>query len=422
MTDLLSAYNQSGKELSHDLPFNFVQNREQSAVLFSDKNNSDGSLVLKPIISCAEKSALDEFNAASLDEKSMADIEKICKRISELPQESHEQALKDSLTYLLAFMMTRGGVLKLITTDQSARGYGYACPLDLPTLLAMLTQLSQMGLVKGIAKNAAYCCPECESINVLIRESCPKCHSVHVTDEPLLHHFTCSYQAPESDFRSPTGEYFCPKCNKEVLHIGLDYDKPGEVTVCHDCDNFFTSEDIAAYCTHCDKEFPLEKMRKQFLYDYRITEEGVNALISNSVAQHDPAEFLGEDLNLVGIKRFQFVKSYMSKLAKRYEFESSVVFISLEEDKIQGHETESTMLALMTLGKELSVIMRDTDLVCYYDRVIYLFLPYTSVEDSKIVYTRLYENIKKSLAEDVAAAISIQIKSAISEGESSVSK
>ena len=60
---------------------------------------------------------------------------------------------------------------------------------------------------------------------------CPKCKIKKLFSEYSIHHFVCGYVGPESDFFQDK-KLICTKCNRELRHIGVDYDKASIITEC----------------------------------------------------------------------------------------------------------------------------------------------------------------------------------------------
>lgn len=116
-------------------------------------------------------------------------------------------------------------------------------------------------------------CSKCHSGFLNYKELDPKSGSSNLITENLIHHFVCAYVGPEGDFLQ--GESMvCPKCNKTLRHIGVDYDKPSVMYKCLDNDNYFQEPDLKAECMHCGHMNDLESLEQYDIFSYVLTDEG----------------------------------------------------------------------------------------------------------------------------------------------------
>jgi hypothetical protein len=106
-----------------------------------------------------------------------------------------------------------------------------------------------------------------------VREECTECGSSNLIDEPLLHHFKCAFQGPESQFRHDN-DLICPKCRRELLHFGFDYDRPGTMIVCQACGHAASEPVVGFVCLDCGAHAGSENCPTRDVYAYRLTEQG----------------------------------------------------------------------------------------------------------------------------------------------------
>jgi len=119
-----------------------------------------------------------------------------------------------------------------------------------------------------------YVCSSCDSTRQHVREECAECRSAELTEEPYLHHFTCAYQGPESEFRRGD-ELICPKCRRELSHFGFDYDRPGTMIVCKACGHAASEPVVGFVCMDCGHHADSESCNTRDVYSYRLTDQGV---------------------------------------------------------------------------------------------------------------------------------------------------
>ncbi len=120
-----------------------------------------------------------------------------------------------------------------------------------PTVQA-LEELSDLGLFQRTLQNRVHVCSSCEECHLNFREECPRCDSIDLKVERVLHHFRCGYTGIESEFGSGL-ELSCPKCRRELFQLGQDFDRPHETYVCRQCESLFEEPHIGAQCLGCSK-------------------------------------------------------------------------------------------------------------------------------------------------------------------------
>jgi CheY-like chemotaxis protein len=146
--------------------------------------------------------------------------------------------------------------------------------------------LCEQGLLQREFFDRFHVCPSCDSTRLHVREECAKCRSANLVEEPYLHHFTCAYQGPESEFRRGD-ELICPKCRRALSHFGFDYDRPGTMLVCQACGHAASEPEVGFVCMDCGTHIDSENCSTRDVFSYRITDQGIG------FAEHGRA-FLGE--------------------------------------------------------------------------------------------------------------------------------
>ncbi len=116
-------------------------------------------------------------------------------------------------------------------------------------------------------------CSNCQGTYLNFREVCSSCGSLELSSENMIHHFRCAYIGPESDFVDGA-DLACPKCNKSLRHIGIDYDKPSEMSHCKSCNHQAQDVVMKASCVDCGQDMDLEQIASQDICHFSITEQG----------------------------------------------------------------------------------------------------------------------------------------------------
>lgn len=197
--------------------------------------------------------------------------------------------------------------------------------------IKILEAAEQEDLLTGEFFENLYLCNTCSNAYMHFRESCPFCSSTHLKTEDLIHHFSCAYVGPASDFESDSGSdregFVCPKCSRYLKHIGVDYDKPSVMYNCMNCDHTFQDPLVKAKCYNCGSDTRVEHLTKSTLKQYRMTELGEDVATGKLSVRLKGFDQLTEIMDL----------SYFRKILRQ------------EIERIEGMEFDST-LARITLS------------------------------------------------------------------------
>ena len=150
-------------------------------------------------------------------------------------------------------------------------------------MFSFLDTLLEYGVIKIHKYHIKeHLCPKCNHSHLLYTECCPKCGSSNLKIQNIIHHFSCANVSPESTY-NVGGVLVCPKCHKQLRHIGVDYDRPAVVYACNDCENSFTTPITKATCTYCEAVSPVNTLVPRDVTDFEITEEGIRTLTVGGV-------------------------------------------------------------------------------------------------------------------------------------------
>ena len=153
----------------------------------------------------------------------------------------------------------------------------YNTALESTVLEAEAAKLCQMGYLERSFFDRFHLCGACGSSRLHIREECSQCRSSNLREEAYLHHFTCAYQGPESDFRDGD-DLICPKCRQELSHFSIDYDKPGNLLNCDNCHHADSEPLIGFVCLDCEAHADSDSQATRDAYSYKLTDRGVGYL------------------------------------------------------------------------------------------------------------------------------------------------
>ena len=281
------------------------QQPEHAATLLKEIRSSFiESIYLLPVfIFNADGVVGDAARALSDGELSLIQEESIVKVIRQVKKKRedftpHETNSSENriLTKLFRYMYTRE---KALTPEVDVTAHmGYEYPLvrlhypagESMEMLKILRRGSDNDFFQGSFIDKTHVCPSCHSGHLNLREVCTKCASAHISSENLIHHFVCAYMGPEGDYVTQQG-LVCPKCNRQLRHIGVDYDKPSVIYRCLDCRHEFQDPDITALCLGCKTVTPVENLREITLDKYQLTDLGRDAARTGIKVAGEEREF-----------------------------------------------------------------------------------------------------------------------------------
>jgi ribosomal protein S27AE len=150
-------------------------------------------------------------------------------------------------------------------------------------VLFALKLAEKQGWLNGKVVEKIHLCPDCGSTHHTLRATCPKCSSVDLQEEDLVHHFPCAHIAPISDFeRANADGLHCPKCDKSLRHIGNDYDKPSSIYNCNSCHHPFQQSNFKSLCVDCGADNELDKLEEWDVKKYELSAKGKSVVINGT--------------------------------------------------------------------------------------------------------------------------------------------
>ena len=207
-------------------------------------------------------------------------IEQIAKGIQAFEGLSMPNNPEDKvLVKLLRYLISRKTSLAPFRDRHSSIGYTYSLLEDFCVesdklqMIRIMDQFTQQRYFNRSMLDKVNVCHDCSGSYLNFAESCVKCNSLDLKTENLIHHFRCAYIGPESDFQK--GNHLqCPKCDKMLNHIGIDYDKPSEVNTCQSCNHTTQETTMTAKCIDCGKSNELDQLITHSIFEYKVTEKG----------------------------------------------------------------------------------------------------------------------------------------------------
>jgi GGDEF domain-containing protein len=371
------------------------------AVLKNIRQSETEAIALKPVFFFNPRTADVEVESLSDGRvdfgriaESVATAESILKSLATLTELKTESFETAAMLRILRFLYTRK--IKLVPVISPSSKYGYIYPIaahQFPDtedwrVFEMLALMERENLILGTFVDRMHHCNKCYSGFMNFREICPTCRSAYLSVENVVHHFPCGAVYPESKF-SAGDQLICPKCNKVLRHIGMDYEKPSVIFECHGCEATFQEPSVEVFCFHCQAKSPVEQTIVHDVKVYELTPTGANCAIHG--LRFSIADFLKDKLDLVEYAHFKRLLALESERKKRYKRESSVGFLQITnfQDVYMQVGERKNELAL-EMAKIIKDALRKTDVISALNESTFLLLLLeTPPEKAKVALERV---------------------------------
>jgi Thaumarchaeal output domain 1 len=180
-----------------------------------------------------------------------------------------------------------------------------------------LEMLAGLDLLTPRHFTRTHVCGNCASARLHACEACPACGGQDLVDEELVHHYRCGWKEPESRFVDG-GRLMCPKCHRELRHFGVDYEKPGNVTVCRSCSAMNAEPIVQFICLDCARATPSVDARSIDWHHYELAEEGLRALREGRLPRFEIAPLLKGRTRAFSPPEFRLLATESMRVARRY--------------------------------------------------------------------------------------------------------
>ncbi len=290
--------------------FDLSGQREPEVVLLADENcwreavdlRAGSDLSLCPFIDLTDDFGhTADISFSGLDPNKLGAIARKINQFADrrkrlAPSFQHASTTEDRL---LAYLFLSGKSLHPARAAETKSGMRYSGFYSAAEVTIVAEKLARRGLLKKEFSDRYHNCPQCESARLNVREECPSCRSSHLCEESIIHHFRCAHQTAENEFQSGS-ELVCPKCLQHLRHYGSDYDKPGHIFICADCDHACSEVSVGFVCFDCGTHTDGEAMPRRDIYSYHLTDAAiqlVTAPINVVQLQTEKSGELPEKLN-----------------------------------------------------------------------------------------------------------------------------
>ncbi|HPP01237.1 MAG TPA: diguanylate cyclase [bacterium] len=353
--------------------------------------NGQGDLIDEPLLLSADRAQIL---------RQIENLKKISAEMVQFPVLPERiEANKRKEILVLHYLAARaGGRYALRPKPDISSSTGYIYPLlahflEYPSAQAheMLDNWEKAKLLQGDVVDRINLCPHCHRYNLNFREVCPQCESGRIQEESTIHHFSCGYIGFERDFTQGM-KWICPKCGKDLRHIGVDYDKPVDNIWCSDCHANFSEPAVQCFCLHCQQVSPPSDLIVRPVAQYYLTNVGLRYARNGVLPEFGFIDLLKDDFNLYDAKVFREFLRVETMRCRRYKYQSSLMLLQVENF---GELWIQQGLDFVTkLRKEfidlLKRELRTTDLLSALGgNEIALLLTHTPVQQTDLIFDRL---------------------------------
>jgi DNA-directed RNA polymerase subunit RPC12/RpoP len=142
----------------------------------------------------------------------------------------------------------------------------------------LLISLTAKGFLTEQEYDRSIFCPNCSSIHVYSKLTCPRCNSNKVTRHELIEHPNCGFIGGVSELKKTNRGYICPNCGEILRNKKMDmatrktdYLVIGSSYSCDNCGHKFDKPNTSHHCQNCGTIFDFRQAGYEKSYKYQLT-------------------------------------------------------------------------------------------------------------------------------------------------------
>ncbi len=280
-----------------------------------------------------------------------------------------------------------------------------------------LELLAQLDLLRRHHFARTHVCGRCSSARLNAYEACPQCGGADLTEETLVHHFRCGWQDAESRFVQ--GRLLvCPKCRRELRHLGVDYDRPGIIVVCRTCNTANAEPQVRFACLDCYAVTPSADAATTDWYHYDLTDDGMQALREGRLPRFDIGPLLEGRSRAFSPREFRLLATEAARVARRYERPFAVARITITNVEALRREVGpvETDIAFRLAVDAVVDALRASDFVGASGATsVVVGFPETAAADVDLIVERIRSTVRSAAAVPLDLAIDVAEGDAIAD-------
>ncbi len=182
---------------------------------------------------------------------------------------------QDPGVQLLLSRFVKGDIVELVPSFDLEHTVRYpeaeiALDGDITAAKQLIEKLWDVGIFKRKFFEKILVCPTCFSANVSNDYVCPNCNSIDIERKTLLEHMSCGTIESVDNFLVE-GALVCPRCGKELVEVGIDYQKLGSWFQCSQCGERSDVPNPIHRCRSCGHIFTIRDTGFVSAYTYRLS-------------------------------------------------------------------------------------------------------------------------------------------------------
>lgn len=307
-------------------------------------------------------------------------------------------------TAILSFLETLAksgvSVIEPLSSPFKPTGHFYPDILHITGALeneeAYLNALAERGFFVRRLRNRVRLCGLCDSYQINYREVCPVCSSIDIIRGQMIHHFQCGHVDSIENFRQGV-DLICPKCEKTLRHIGIDYEKPSGYFKCASCHSVVSEPVVELECLVCGLICKPDETVEKNIYSYELTELAWEAVRSGKIMGMDLESILYDaHTHLFNKQYFEIELKRELIRMKRYKSTFTLILARIENvGEIQKNHPDRLTWYVNSLFKALTEGLRELDTCCVWEsHTLGIILSETNLEGALVVVNRISQSIK----------------------------
>lgn len=276
------------------------------------------------------------------------------------------------------------------------------------SIFDILSILQSKGLLEGLFLDKTHSCRNCKSTFLNFKEVCTDCGSVNITKNTIIHHFGCGNMSYESEYKDGDN-LVCPKCDKLLHHIGVDYDKPSFMFKCNSCNHDFPEANVVATCFNCKSTSDVENLKTLIIYNYQLTALAKSAAVFGF--QNLFSNILEENLDILPLVFFEKnIKFEINRISRYKKSVSTFALLNISGMENVHTKTISEEKLFLELSDIIRGFLRTTDMITMITDSTFAFL-LTETESSGAdrALERMKQDIELLFKENIKEELSVKL-------------
>jgi DNA-binding response OmpR family regulator len=137
-------------------------------------------------------------------------------------------------------------------------------------------------------------CPKCQSININSHYICQNCNSSDFVKGEVIEHNKCGYTDLSMVFEDKSlDKLICPKCNKELKLIGVDYFRLESAFKCRKCTIIFSNPYQTFDCNECSlKSIKFGELGWKNVFSYSLSASKISEIKQQVVSLEEIENYI----------------------------------------------------------------------------------------------------------------------------------